>query len=227
MLNVIKWATIIVIAGGLGLSVLHAMPPPQAAEALPQDTPPIVVIGPDADIVITGSKPQLRGGLWRFRRSPTLVYGGGSIRGFAFTTCLEDGALEQSLHKLAGDQSALPRGMICTRLKLKIEDGKIAGRRSCTTPSTMIGMDAINSRLDLSGRYNSKILNMNYLSESWGGSIDRGGGSGWNPARQSAQRWRVEATRIAECPVQRRLDQRTLEEAITRLFSANVNPDND
>jgi hypothetical protein len=211
-------------AGGLAAAMpaggLPAMPAGQAAAR--QDPPPIVVVGPDADIVVTGPQPMLRGGLWRFRRAPTLMMGGGgSIRGFGFTTCLADGTLPATIRALAGERSAMPRGRICTSLRMTVADGRIAGRRSCTGPG------GVNSKLSLSGGYDSRRLTMVFRSDDEFDGLERGGGAGWNPRRQTGQRWQAEATRIGDCPATRRLDQRTAEEAVGRLFDAGVSPDDD
>jgi len=193
-----------------------------------QDPPPIVVVGPDADIVVTGPEPVLRGGLWRFRRSPTLMMGGGgSIRGFGFTTCLADGTLPATIRALAGERSAMPRGRICTSLRMTVADGRIAGHRSCTRPGGQIGAGASNSKLSLSGGYDSRRLTMVFRSDDEFDGLEPGGGAGWNPRRQTGQRWQAEATRIGDCPATRRLDQRTAEEAVGRLFDAGVSPDDD
>lgn len=191
-----------------------------------QDPPPIVVIGPDADIVVTGPQPMLRGGLWQFRRSPTLFLGGaGSSRGFGFTTCLADDALPATIRALAGERSAMPRNGICTSLRLTVAEGRIAGRRSCTRPSMQIGTDASNSKLALSGGYDSRRLTIVFRSEDEFNGMERGGG--WNPKRQTGQRWQAIATRIGDCPAARRLDQRTAEEAVRRLFDPLASPDGD
>jgi len=228
MAGAIRQMAIVIVVGGVGLSTLHATPSSQKAAADHQNTPPIVVIGPDADITVTGSRPVIRGGLWRFRRSGMIMVGGsGSIRGLGFTTCLADGTLEETLHSLAGDRSVMPRDRICTSLSMKVGNGRVTGYRSCTSPSTRIGVGAVNSKLDLSGRYDSKVLTINFLSEDETPGVERSSGPGWNPARQTGQRWRVEANREADCPVRRQLDQRNLEEAILRLFHPFVAPNND
>jgi hypothetical protein len=217
------------ILAALAGAILAGGSPAQDAAmptSVPQDPPPIVVVGPDADIVVTGPQPMLRGGLWQFRRSPTLFLGGGgSSRGFGFTTCLADGTLPATIRALAGERSTMPRGGICTALRLTVADGRIAGRRSCTHPGLRIGTSASNSKLDLSGRYDSRRMTMVFRSEDEFDGMERGGGAGWNPRRQTGQRWQAEAVRIGDCPAARRLDQRSAEEAIGQLFDARASPD--
>ncbi len=209
----------IAVLAGLTLSA-QTPPPAQDTPPPPQDTPPIVVIAPDADIVVTGGRPAIRGGLWQFTRSATLLLGqGGSIRGFRFTTCLADGALEEALRGLAGERSAMPRGRICGRMRLTIRDARIAGGRTCINPSTEIGQAPRNSRMDVSGGYDARRLTLNFRSE------DEARLEGLD--RPTGQRWRAEAVRIGDCPAARRRDQRTAEEAVSRLFEAMVTPDAD
>lgn len=220
------------VAGGASLSFLPAPTTGQTttgqAATAPQDPPPIVVVGPDADIVVIGPQPMLRGGLWQIRRSPTMLMGGGgSIRGFGFTTCLPDDTLLATIRGLAGDRSVMLRNGICTSLKLTVADGRITGRRSCTKPSLQIGVDAATSILNVSGRYDSRRLTIMFYSEDQFNGMERGGGAGWNPQRPTGQRWQATATRIGDCPLARRLDQRTAAEVVTRLFSPFVSPDDD
>lgn len=199
---------------------------PSPPNPAPQGPPPIVVVGPEADIVVTGPHPMLRGGLWQFRRSPTLFLGGGgSSRGFGFTTCLADGALPATIRALAGERSAMPRNGICTRLRMTVADGRIAGWRSCTRPGLPTGEEASNSKLDLSGRYDSRRLTMVFRSEDEFNGLERAAGGGWNPRRPTAQRWQAEAVRIGDCPAARRLDQRTAEEAVRQLFHPRGSPE--
>lgn len=216
--------TIVAVLAGAVL----AGPGSAGQETVRQDPPPIVVVGPDADIVVTGPQPMLRGGLWQFRRSPTLFLGGGgSSRGFGFTTCLADGALPATIRALAGERSAMPRHGICTSLRLTVAEGRIAGRRSCTRPGMQIGTDASNSKLALSGGYDSRRLTIVFRSEDEFNGMERSSGAGWNPKRQTGQRWQAVATRIGDCPAARRLDQRTAEEAVRRLFDPFASPDGD
>jgi hypothetical protein len=205
---------VIAVLAGLMLSAQIPTPPPS------QDTPPIVVIGPDADIVVTGERPMIRGGLWQFTRSATLLLGQGSgIRGFRFTTCLADGALDETLRQLAGERSAMPRGRICGRMRLTIKDARITGGRTCINPSMEIGQAVRNSRMEVSGGYDARRLTVNFRSED----EVRLEGAG----RPTGQRWRAEAVRIGDCPAERRRDQRTAEEAVNRLFEPMVMPDAD
>ena len=225
-------AIVAMVAGGASLSFLPTPTTGQTATGqtatAPQDPPPIVVVGPDADIVVTGPQPMLRGGLWQFRRSPTMLMGGGgSIRGFGFTTCLADDTLLATIRGMAGERSALPRNGICTSLKLTVADGRIAGRRSCTRPGLAIGADPASSRLDVSGRYDSRQLTIVFRAEDQFNGMEQGGGAGWNPKRPTGQRWQATATRIGDCPLARRLDQRTADEVVTRLFTPLVSPDGD
>lgn len=206
--------------------MLSAQTPPPVSP--PQDASPIVVVGPDADIVVIGGRPAIRGGLWQFTRSGTLELGrGNSGRGLRFTTCLADGTLVEALQTLAGERSAIPRSRICGALRLKVTEGRVTGTRSCMVPSLAIGTGAKGSRLDVSGRYDSRRLTINFLSEDEFDGAERGGGAGWVPKRPTAQRWRAEAVRIGDCPASRRLDQRTTEEAVRRLFDPVVTPDAD
>ncbi len=121
----------------------------------------------------------------------------------------------------------MPRGRICTSLRLTVADGRIAGHRSCTIPGGQIGVGASNGKLSLSGGYDSRRLTMMFRSDDEFDGIERGGGAGWNPKRQTGQRWQAEATRIGDCPATRRLDQRTAEEAVGRLFDPGASPDDD
>ena len=90
-----------------------------------------------------------------------------------------------------------------------------------------IGTDASNSKLALSGGYDSRRLTIVFRSEDEFNGMERGGGAGWNPKRQTGQRWQAIATRIGDCPATRRLDQRTAEEAVRRLFDPFASPDGD
>lgn len=222
----LKRAAVAIMAGAFGLSVAHSTPLPQASDPALQDKP-IVVIGPEqSDIVVTGEQPAIRGGLWQFSRSGTLRYGrGDSSRPFRFTVCLPDGALEAALRSVAGEQSTMPRAIRCNSLRLKVANGRVSGGRSCLRPVQKPGAKPGNSRLDLSGRYDAKRLTINLLSEDRFDGMEQGGGPGWNPARPQGQRWQVEATRNGDCPAERRLDQRTLEEAVFRLFDPGGSDD--
>ncbi|KQU53074.1 hypothetical protein ASG67_09535 [Sphingomonas sp. Leaf339] len=218
----LKWVAVAVMAGAFGLSVAHSTPLAQASEPASQDKP-IVVIGPDQpDIIVTGERPAIRGGLWKFTRSATM---GNGSRSFRFAVCLPDSALEAALRAMAGEQSAMPRAIRCSSLRLKVADGRIRGGRSCLRPVSQPGAKPGNSKLDVSGRYDAKRLTINFLSDDLFDGMQRGGGPGWNPDRPQSQRWQVEATRTGDCPAERRLDQRTLEEVVFRLFDPGGSDD--
>lgn len=76
---------IVILAGALvvGASItgVAARQQPASPAAEPQGDG-IVVVGPriEDDIVVTGDRPTIRGGLWRFRRSGTMNYGAVSGR---------------------------------------------------------------------------------------------------------------------------------------------------
>lgn len=218
----LKRLAIAITAGAFGLSVAHSTPLPQASDPASPDKP-IVVIGPEQpDIIVTGERPAIRGGLWKFTRSATM---GGNSPWFRFTVCLPDNARESALRAMAGEQSAMPRAIRCSSLRLKVADGRIRGGRSCLRPVSKPGAKPSNSKLDVSGRYDAKRLSINFLSDNLFDGMQRGGGPGWNPDRPQSQRWQVEATRSGDCPAERRLDQRTFEETVFRLFDPGGSDD--
>lgn len=229
MANGIRWVTTAVVSGGVGLSVIHAMPPSQVTGIAQQDPPPIVVVGPEADINVTGPSPILRGGLWEFTRSGTLRQGGqGLTTPFRFSVCLPDGTLETTLRSAAGEVSPVPHSNNrCGALRMKIGKGRITGQRSCIRPLDNGILKPGSSKLDLSGHYDAKTLTINYLAEDVFEGNERGGGPGWNPQRPESQRWRVMASRVGDCPAQPRLDQSTPEQAVVRLFDPSVNREED
>ncbi len=187
----------------------------------PADTPEIVVTGAP-DIIVTAAGPQLRGGLWEFKRSATLILGGRGITPpIRFTQCLPPGGLEQRLRRAAGDGIPMPRRDRCSGMRPKIGDGRIDGTQICMRVTPMPGEPAASSssRLVLSGRYDARQLTLNFAVETQDDAVDRAGGGGWNPARPLGYRWRVTATRTGECPVRPERLQVTEVEAITRLFA--------
>ena len=227
MANRISGATIAMIAGGVGLSVVHAMPLSQSMASTSQNPPPIVVIGPDADIVVTGPHPVIRGGLWEFTRSGTIRQGlpgpGRTTLPFRFSVCLPDATLENTLRSAAGEQSPAPhRNNRCGALRMTAGKGRITGQRSCIRPLVRGDLKPGSSKLDISGRYDTKTLTINYLAEDVFEGIERVGGPGWDPQRPQSQRWRVTASRAGDCPAQPRVDQRTPQQAVVRLFDPSV-----
>ncbi len=201
-----------------------AAPPPPDLPPVAQSTPPmsnsggwdIVVRGAPADIVVVGNIPSLRGGLWQFRRSATLALaGGGGARPVRFTQCLPDGTIEATLRRAAGEgnmMTGLLAGAQCGRLRTKMAHGRIDASRSCINARTQ-------RRLEMTGHYDKRQLTLNYVIEQDQDGPERGGGAGWNPARQVGYRWQVSATRIGECPVKERRDEVNMNEAILALFS--------
>lgn len=177
----------------------------------PADTPEIVVTGAP-DIIVTAAGPQLRGGLWEFKRSATLILGGGGVtRPIRFTQCLPPGGLEQRLRRAAGDGIPMPRADRCGGMRPKIGDGRIDGRQSCMRASPR---GSGSSQLTLSGRYDAKQLILNFAVEAESDAVDR-------VTRPVGYRWRVTATRLGECPVRPERMQVTEVEAITRLFAVD------
>jgi len=210
----VGWALAAVAAASVGVSLGQAVPPPQE--------PPIIVVGPDADIVVTGPRPVMRGGLWEFHR---VGPGGPGTRPFHFTTCLPGGELESALRNLAGERSMLPRRRHCGNWRMTVGAGRIAGNRTCMESFAQIGKEPQKSRMRLSGQYDARHLTVMVFSDDQYNGLERGGGSGWNPARPTYQDWRIDAARVADCPLERRRDQRTLDEAIFRLFDPGGNDD--
>ncbi len=212
------------VEGAPGPVEVAAAPPPPDLSPSPQDRPPpspdtgsdIVVRGAAPDIVVVGNVPSLRGGLWQFRRSATLVLGGGGgSRPVRFTQCLPDGTVEAMLRRSAGESNLLV-GMLtrtqCGRLRTKMADGRIDASRSCISAQTQ-------RRLEMTGRYDQRRLILNYHVEQDQDGVERGGGAGWNPQRPVGYRWQVTATRIGECPLVERRDEVDANEAILALFS--------
>jgi len=190
--------------------------PTPAPTQRPADTQEIVVTG-TPDIVVTAAGPQLRGGLWEFKRSTTLILGGrGIIRPIRFTQCLPPGGLEERLRRAAGDGISMPRADRCSGMHAKIGDGRIDGTQTCMRAAP--GKSS-SSRLALSGQYDARQLTLNFAVEVESDAVDRGSPGGWNPARPLGFRWRVTATRMGECPVRPERMQVTEVEAITRMFA--------
>lgn len=190
-----------------------AAPPPPVPQP-PQTGPDIVVEGAP-DIVVTGNVASLRGGLWLFRRTATLaLHGGNAIRPFRFTQCLPDGTVEVTLRRWAGEEnlmSGLVRGMQCGRLRAKMGNGRIDASRSC---NSLVADQIVN----LTGRYDTRQLVLNYLVEQRANGIERGGGAGWNPPRPPAWRWQVTATRQGDCPLRERRDELNVNEVMAAMF---------
>lgn len=177
----------------------------------PADTPEIVVTG-TPDIVVTAAGPQLRGGLWQFKRSATLVYGGGGVGDpIRFTQCLPPGGLEERLRRAAGDGIPMPRRDRCSGMRPKIGGGRIDGRQNCMRASPR---GSGSAQLTLSGRYDAKQLILNFAVEAQSDAVDV-------VTRPVGYRWRVTATRLGECPVRPERMQVTEVEAITRLFAVD------
>lgn len=200
---------------------------PQEATPAPRPEPQsksgdVVVTAPRQpdDIVVLGRSPMLRGGLWRFDRSATLMMGSGGLgRSIGYSICLEDGALEQLLRDAAESHAFQAGSRICNRLSVRFAAGRLDGRRSCTNAATL------PSRLSVSGHYDGQTMTINYLEEQDHDGLEQGGGAGWNPRRPTAQRWQVVAHRQGACPAQSQPDQRLGWELASLLFS-NVPPDN-
>lgn len=211
--------------GAPGPVEVAAAPPPMDLSPSPKDRPPppdtgsdIVVRGAAPDIVVVGNVPSLRAGLWQFRRSATLVLGGGGVsKPVRFTQCLPDGTVEAMLRRSAGEGNMLV-GLLnrtqCGRLRSKMADGRIAASRSCISAQTQ-------HRLEMTGRYDQRRLTLNYHVEKDQDGVERGSGAGWNPQRPVGYRWQVTGSRIGECPLAERRDQVDANEAILALFSEN------
>ena len=207
-----------------------AAAPPAPPQRAP-DGPDIVVTGEQPDIVVTGNAPTMRGGLWRFRRSATLLLGGGGIgaQPMNFTQCLPAGAIEAMLRRAASETSPMPMGDHCNRMKLVFGNGRIDGRRSCSNsrppPNALATSSSSTSRLTLTGQYDQRRIRLIYAVEMDQTGVDRGGGLGWNPARQSGARWQITATREGECPLRERRDQIDVNEAVQALFGVGGGTD--
>ncbi|WP_230770047.1 hypothetical protein [Sphingomonas sp. Leaf4] len=205
-----------------------ATPPPTPRAP---DGPDIVVTGEQPDIVVTGNAPTMRGGLWRFRRSATLLLGGGGVgaQPMNFTQCLPSGAIEAMLRRAASETSPMPMGDHCNRMRLAFDNGRIDGRRSCSNSrppaSALATSSSSTSSLTLTGQYDERRIRLVYMVEMEQTGVDRGGGPGWNPARQAGARWQITATREGECPSRERRDQIDVNEAAQALFGVGGGTD--
>lgn len=185
------------------------------------DGPDIVVTGEQPDIVVTGNAPMMRGGLWRFRRSATLMLGGGGVVGrpMTFTQCLPPGAIEMMMRRAAREGSAMPTSDHCNRMTLTIANGRIDGRRSCISRTA-------TSRMTLTGQYDEHRLRLSYAVETdQSGPARVAAGSAWNPGRPGGSRWQVTTTRAGECPVRRRRDEIDVNETTPALFGDRADSD--
>ena len=173
---------------------------------------PVVVIGPHSDIDLSGPRPILRGGLWRFDR---VSLGGG--RPFHFSTCLPTDDLESTLRRTAGERSNLPRANICGPLRITVGKGRISGRRGCLKPSREIGVSHSDLNLTISGRYDAKTMtvtmNANELTDGvYEGSVPRA----------KTGLWHITASRLGECPAKHVMGLRPLDEAVNLLFEPDL-----
>ena len=200
--------------------------PAPAPRAAPQEDG-ILVIGPrqEDDIVVTGARPVIRGGLWRFRRSGTMNYGGTTGRfsqstslPFSFLTCLPDGELEAALRRASGEGSSLMSDARCNDLRLTVGKGRVAGKRICTA-----GRAGQRATTDISGRYDTRQLAIMFATEELHDGHERGGGPGWNPERPKGYRWQAVAVREGDCPGSPVRNQRNAEELVPLLFTPALN----
>lgn len=222
---------------GAGLAWIGAALVLGGAQERPSATPPqsgqVVVTAPDdSGIDTSGPAPTLRGGVWRFERSATLVSGQpvnravqripsvGSTGGrhFAFATCLPDDSLEGALQRLAGDRSPLPNPTVhCGRLRMKAAAGEISGRRSCQLVSQAIGRSHSTLSLRLSGRYDKRDMKMNINGEEQTDGL----ADSRSVPRPATYRWQVKAHRIGDCAGAKET-LRSLDEAADLLFIPEV-----
>lgn len=219
---VILAGALVVVAGITGVAARQQRASP-AAE--PQGDG-IVVVGPriEDDIVVTGDRPTIRGGLWRFRRSGTMNYGAVSGRfsgqtslPFSFTSCLPDGTLEATLRRASGERSSLLSTSRCNDLDLTVAKGRIAGRRICS-----VGPAGVRSTTDISGRYDKRELSLMFAREELHDGHQQNGGEGWVPERPKGNRWRVVAIREGDCPASPVKNQRNAEEIVPLLFTKSI-----
>ncbi|MEP9401669.1 hypothetical protein [Sphingomonas sp. VNH70] len=211
-----------------GARIAAVPPPPPAARpqrSAPTDSDIVVTAQIEPDIVVTGDRPTMRGGLWQFNRTATMSFGGGPVAGrLNFTQCLPPGAIEAMLRRASGEGMLAPASARCSRMTMKFGDGRLSGSRICTRSGldpNNIGMtEATSDRLDLSGRYDARSLSLTYIVEQDHDGIERGGGAGWSGGkRQVGYRWLVTAKRIGECPLKERRDQVDALEAVSALFA--------
>lgn len=214
----------VLIAAGAGAAAFAGVqrdPAPAAPVAAQDDG--ILVIGPrqEDDIVVTGDRPVIRGGLWRFRRSGTMNYGASTGRfsqstslPFSFRTCLPDGELEAALRRASGEDSSLLSDTRCNDLKLTVGKGRVAGKRVCSG-----GRGASRATTDISGRYDNRQLTITFAAEQLHDGHEPGEGPGWNPERPKGYRWQAVAMREGDCPAVPVRNQRNAEELVPLLFT--------
>ncbi len=222
---------IVILAGALvvgitGVAAQQQPAPPAARPAEPQGDG-IVVVGPriDDDIVVTGDRPAIRGGLWRFRRSGTMNFGETNGRfaqstslPFSFMTCLPDGTLEATLRRASGEQSSLLTGTRCNDLDLSVTGGRIKGRRICTTIP-----GGVRATTDIAGRYDKRHMSLMFAVEQLHDGHQRDGGEGWDPERPKGHRWQAVAVREGDCPASPVRNQRNAQEVVPLLFTPAIN----
>ncbi len=112
-----------------------------AAGAVAQDVPR----GPTAmppEIVVEGARPQVEAGMWEIHQWPSRLMQKGSggfgtarsvttLPGWTIKSCIADERLEDAVARLLGrDNSYTAPG--CSRVQIRIGDGRLKGRRSCT-----------------------------------------------------------------------------------------------
>jgi len=208
-------------------------PVPTPAPATAQAGDVVVTARPETDsVVVVGRTPMVRGGLWRFERSATLMMGtpaaGGLSddsrisRSIAYSVCLQDGELEQLMREAAAFQARLGSAggtgmLVCNRLSFRFRPGRLDGHRSCFRNATL------PTRLSMNGRFDARGLTINYLEEQDYDGLSRA--SGPNLSSPTSQRWRVTASRQDVCPAKPRSDQRLPWELGGLLFSP-VSPEN-
>ncbi len=221
------------LATGAGVAAFAAVQrdtaPAPASTPNPRATPQddgILVLGPrqEDDIVVTGARPFIRGGLWRFRRSGTMNYGVTPGRfsqatslPFSFLTCLPDGELEAALRRASGEGSSLMSDARCNDLRLTVGKGRVAGKRICTA-----GRAGQRVATDISGRYDTRQLAITFAAEALHDGYERGGGPDWNPERAKGYRWQAVAVREGDCPQSPVRNQRNAEEVVPLLFTPGL-----
>lgn len=223
-------ATWIAVAA-IGLTAAQQRPAPPVP---PQGSDDTVVTGQrdEAGIDLSGPVPKLRGGLWEFHRTATMMTGtpsnvprerfvgaddpAGSPR--QFRTCLDDDDLAGALRRMAGERSNLPDLMHCGRLQLSVKDGRISGRRICTLSSFTIGRSHSGLSMDIGGAYDARTLRMNMAGEEETDGLTEGTTSVPRPANW---RWRVTASRVGACP-QDRKGLRRAEDVADLIFTPVV-----
>ena len=112
-----------------------------AAGAVAQDVPRGQTTTPP-EIVVEGARPRVEAGMWEIHQWPSLLrqkapggFGAGrsmtTIPGWTINSCIADEGLEDAVARLLGrDNSYTAPG--CSRVQIRIGDGRLKGRRSCT-----------------------------------------------------------------------------------------------